>query len=43
MDQTDIFFKMATAISSDTSDIDKTLDALMNSGVYPKTLGKSTR
>jgi len=40
MDQTDIFFKMATAISSDTSDIDKTLDVLINSGVYPKTLGK---
>jgi alkaline phosphatase len=39
MDQTDIFFKMATAISSDTSVLDKTLD-LLKSSVYPQTIGK---
>lgn len=39
MDQTDIFFKMAAAISSDTSEADKLLDN-MNSGSYPKSIGK---
>jgi alkaline phosphatase len=40
MDQTDIFFKIAASISSDTSDADKLLDALVNGGKYPKTVGK---
>jgi alkaline phosphatase len=39
MDQTDIFFKMAAAVSTDTSDVDKLLDAVTN-GPYPKTQGK---
>ena len=42
MDQTDIFFnffKMAAAISSDTSDADKLVDIIMN-GKFPKTIGK---
>ena len=39
MDQTDIFFKMAAAISSDTSDADKLLDAITNSA-FPRTFGK---
>jgi alkaline phosphatase len=39
MDQTDIFFKMAAAISTDTSDLDKVVDAMSKSG-YPKTYGK---
>lgn len=39
MDQTDIFFKIAAAVSSDTSDADKLLDLLVN-GKYPKTVGK---
>jgi alkaline phosphatase len=40
MDQTDIFFKMATAVSSDTSDADKLLDLIVNNGKFPKTFGK---
>jgi alkaline phosphatase len=40
MDQTDIFFKMATAISTDTADMDKLLDTLVTSASYPKTVGK---
>jgi alkaline phosphatase len=39
MDQTDIFFKMAAAISSDTSDADKLVDAMTNSA-FPRTVGK---
>ena len=39
MDQTDIFFKMAAAISSDTSDADKLVDAMTN-GAFPRTFGK---
>ena len=39
MDQSDIFFKMAAAISTDTSDIDKLADAL-NSTRFPRTYGK---
>jgi len=39
MDQTDIFFKMAAALSNDTSDGDKLVDLLSNSK-YPKTFGK---
>jgi len=39
MDESDIFFKMAFAISSDTTDADKLVDTL--SGVkFPKTFGK---
>ncbi|MCU1275037.1 MAG: alkaline phosphatase, partial [Bryobacterales bacterium] len=39
MDQTDIFFKMAAAISSDTSDADKLVEAISNAG-FPRTIGK---
>jgi alkaline phosphatase len=39
MDQTDIFFKMAAARSSDTSDADKLVDAMTNSA-FPRTVGK---
>lgn len=39
MDQTDIFFKMAAAIASDTSDADKLVDAMTNS-TFPRTFGK---
>jgi len=39
MDESDIFFKMAFAISSDTTDADKLVDNL--SGIrFPKTFGK---
>lgn len=40
MDQTDIFFKMAAALSNDTSDIDKMLDLMITGNKYPKTVGK---
>ena len=41
MDQTDIFFKMATALSADTTDIDKMVDTLVNNnGRFPATIGK---
>lgn len=40
MDQTDIFFKMATALASDTADIDKLLEAMISGGKFPKTFGK---
>ena len=40
MDQSDIFFKMAAAISADTTDLDKTLDLLIGTGTYPRTFGK---
>lgn len=39
MDQTDIFFKAATALSTDTTDMDRALDALVSSK-YPRTIGK---
>lgn len=39
MDQTDIFFKMAAALSSNTSEIDKLVDAARNSA-FPQTVGK---
>jgi alkaline phosphatase len=39
MDQTDIFFKMAAAASTDTSEGDKAVD-LLQSSKYPKTIGK---
>src|SRR5207247_4161010 len=40
MDQTDIFFKMAATLSTDTSDMDKLLDTLVNGGKFPATIGK---
>ncbi len=40
MDQTDIFFKMAAVLSNDTSDIDRMLNAILNSNKYPKSVGK---
>jgi alkaline phosphatase len=40
MDQSDIMFKMAAAIGSDTSTIDKALEDLLNSNLMPKTPGK---
>jgi alkaline phosphatase len=39
MDQSDIFFKMAAAVSNDTSDADKLLDSLVT-GKFPRTFGK---
>jgi alkaline phosphatase len=39
MDQSDIFFKMATSLSTDTSDADKLVD-LMQNAKYPRTFGK---
>lgn len=39
MDQTDIFFKMAAAIASDTTDVDKLVDAA-GAAKFPKTFGK---
>lgn len=40
MDQTDIFFKMAAAISTDTAGMDKLLDEIVNGGKFPKSIGK---
>jgi alkaline phosphatase len=40
MDQSDIFFKMAAAISTDTSVLDKTLEVLTTTGGFPTTVGK---
>jgi alkaline phosphatase len=40
MDQTDIFFKMASAISTDTSEGDKFVDTVLNSTKNIKTIGK---
>jgi alkaline phosphatase len=39
MDQTDIMFKMATAISTDTSALDSTVD-LLKSSLFPSSFGK---
>ncbi len=39
MDQTDIFFKMAAALSTDTSDADRLVE-LMGNTKFPKTIGK---
>jgi hypothetical protein len=39
MDQTDIFFKMAAALSSDTTDGDKLVD-LLRSTQFPQSVGK---
>ncbi len=41
MDETDLFFKMASTLSNDTTDIDKAVDTLTGgSSVFPKTIGK---
>ncbi len=40
LDESDLFFKMAATLSTDTSDLDKALDLLINGGKYPKTVGK---
>jgi len=40
MDESDIFFKMAAALSTDTLDMDNLLDAMVNSAKLPKTIGK---
>jgi alkaline phosphatase len=41
MDQTDLFFKMATVLSTDTADVDKLLDTLVNgNGRFPASIGK---
>jgi len=40
MDQTDIFFKMATSLSGDTADGDKFVDTVLTNSRYPKTPGK---
>ena len=37
MDQTDIFFKMATSLSGDTADGDKFVDTVLTDSRYPKT------
>jgi alkaline phosphatase len=40
LDQSDIFFKMAASISTDTTDMDKALDAIQSNSKLPKTFGK---
>src|SRR5262249_20570548 len=40
MDQSDIFFKMATALSGDTAEGDKFVDTVLTNSRYPKTPGK---
>ena len=40
MDQADIFFKMAAALSTDTTDGDRLVDLLQNSKTLPRTVGK---
>ena len=40
MDQADIFFKMAAALSTDTTDGDRLVDLLQNSKALPRTVGK---
>ena len=40
MDQSDIFFKMAAALSTDTTDGDRLIDLLQNSKALPRTVGK---
>ncbi len=39
MDQTDIFFKMAAAMTGETAEADALLE-MLNSGKYPRTIGK---
>ena len=40
MDESDIFFKMATALTGDTADGDKFVDTVLTNSRYPKTPGK---
>lgn len=40
LDESDLFFKMAATLSTDTTDLDKALDILVGSGKFPKTVGK---
>jgi hypothetical protein len=40
LDQSDIFFKMAAAISMDTTEGDKFVDTVLGNARYPKTFGK---
>src|SRR5262249_27259056 len=40
MDQSDIFFKMAAALSADTAEMDKMLDSLISNTSFPSTPGK---
>jgi hypothetical protein len=40
MDQTDIFFRMAAAISTDTTEGDKFVQSVLGGSTYPKTIGK---
>ncbi len=40
IDQSDIFFKTAAVLSSDTSEADKLLETLTGGGKFPRTVGK---
>jgi alkaline phosphatase len=40
MDESDIFFKMATSLTGDTADGDKFVDTVLTNSRYPKTFGK---
>jgi alkaline phosphatase len=40
MDQSDIFFKMAATLSTDTSDGDRLVDLILNNKSLPRTVGK---
>jgi alkaline phosphatase len=40
MDQTDIFFKMATALTGDTAEGDKFVEQVLLNSKYPKSIGK---
>lgn len=40
MDQTDIFFKMAATLSTDTKEGDKFVDTVLTGNAFPKTFGK---
>ena len=40
MDQSDIFFKMAASLSTDTTDGDRLIELLQNSKTFPRTVGK---
>jgi alkaline phosphatase len=40
MDQTDIFFKMATALTGDTAEGDKFVEQVLLNSRYPKSIGK---
>jgi alkaline phosphatase len=40
MDQSDIFFKMATAVTGETAEVDEMLKKIMQDTRYPRTFGK---